>query len=125
VQQGCLLWHDPQPKGCQSLVHFLTKSLGIFAVLEHRYKIIRETRELCVALAGPSEPSFEPEIQDIVQVDIRKYRARRTPLRYPVVRLGDSPFSITPALSHFVQEAEQSRVIDPMLDECPEPLPID
>src|SRR5262249_49943252 len=88
VQHCRLLRHDPQPEGCESLVHLLPKSLGVFAVLERGYVVVSEPREFCVTSAGLSEASFEPQVEDIVQVDIRKHWADGAALRHPLAQVG-------------------------------------
>src|SRR5713226_10169876 len=59
--QHCrLLRCDAQPKGGESLFHFLAKPLSITAVLERGYKVVSKPRELSVASATLPETSFEP-----------------------------------------------------------------
>ena len=104
AQHGCLFGHDPQPEGCQSLVQFLAKSLSVFAVLERRYKVVSEPRELSIALAGLPEASFEPQVQDVVQVHVRKHRTDGATLRHPFIHLGDDPVLHYAGFQPLVQE---------------------
>jgi hypothetical protein len=75
AQQRRLLGRDPQAKGCQPLFHFLAEPPGVRLVPKRHYKVIREARQLRVASAGLLEASLEPQVQDVVQVDIRKHGA--------------------------------------------------
>ena len=51
-------------------------------VVEHRYVIVREAGQLGVASAGLFEPPLEPQVKDVVQVNIRKHGADGTTLQY-------------------------------------------
>ena len=75
AQQRRLFGRDVQSEGRQQLFHFLTKTHRIRVVLERRYKVVREARQLRVASAGFLEPPLEPQVQNVVQVDIRKHGA--------------------------------------------------
>ena len=104
MQQGCLLGHDPQPEGCQSLVHFLAKSLGIFAVLEHGYKVVGESRELCVATARLPEPPFEPQVEDVVQIGSKDGALRHHCRTFPssALRTGRATHRCTQLASNVI-----------------------
>jgi len=75
VQQRCLLGRDAQPEGDESLIHFTAEACRLIVVVERRYVVIREARQFSVASAGLFEPPLEPQVEDVVQVDIRKHGA--------------------------------------------------
>src|SRR5260370_10975978 len=81
VQHRRLLRGDAQPKGCQSLFHFAPKSLRVGLVLKRRYVVVCEPGQLSEASAGLLEPSLEPQVQHVVQIDVGKDRTDGTPLR--------------------------------------------
>src|SRR5436189_69214 len=74
AQQRRLLGRDVQPEGRKPLFHFLAEAHRIRVVLECRYKVISEARQLRVASARSLEPPLKPQIKDVVQIDVRKHR---------------------------------------------------
>ena len=88
-------------------------------------KIIREPRQLSVASAGLLEPPLELQVEDAVQVDIRKHRADGPTLRYTLGTQSDHTVLHHAGLQPLVQKPDQSRIVDPMPYEFPEPRPVD
>jgi len=65
-QHSRLFWRDVQLEGCQSLLYFPPKPLGVFPVLEHRYEVVAIPGQLRPFSAGLLEAPFKPQIQDVV-----------------------------------------------------------
>jgi hypothetical protein len=103
VPHSGLLRRYAQPKGHQSLFHLPTKPFGVVSVPERRYEVVGEARQLSEATAGLLEASFEPQIEHIVQIDIRKHRADGAALRYAVIKPGDHSVVHHAGLQPFVQ----------------------
>ncbi len=60
--------------------------LSVTFVLEADHVVVREPHQIRLALASLLEAPLEPEIQDVVQVDVRQNRGNGSTLRGPFSR---------------------------------------
>src|SRR4029453_10392927 len=120
-----LLRHDPQPESCQPLVQLLSEPFGFTLLLEHRYHVVGVADQARIAATAPLEPSFEPQVQHVVQIDVRQQRAEWASLRHPLARPSDHPVLHHAGFKPFVQQTDQSPIVRPMPYELPQPLVVD
>jgi hypothetical protein len=125
VQQRCLFWRDAQPEGGEPFLHFLSEPRGVREVPKRGYKVVGEAGQPRVASAGLLELPLEPQVKDVVQVDIRKYGADWTALRYSLSTQSDHTVVHHAGFQPFVQVSDESAIVDPMPYEFPEPVRID
>ena len=65
----------------KSFLKFFTKLLGLPAILETDHKVVGKTHDHDIALRLPLSPLIGPQVEHVVQVDIRQQRRNTTPLR--------------------------------------------
>jgi hypothetical protein len=66
-------------------------------------------------------PAVGPQIEDVVQVDVGQQRRDHRPLRGPLVTRRNDPILQDARLQPFLDQADDARVTDPMLDEANQP----
>ena len=78
-----------------------------------------------VARGFAPSPALGPQIEDVVQVDIGKQRRDRRSLSGPPVAVRHDPVFEDARLEPLLNQADDARVADPMLDEANQPLSAD
>ena len=61
--------------------------LGVIPVLEAHHEVVGEAHDDHVTARVPTPPLVGPQVEDVVQVDVRKQRRNRRPLRSALLGL--------------------------------------
>ena len=86
----------------ESLPQALQELLGIRAVLEPNDEVIGPASDDHVSSRVPLPPLLDPQVEDVMEVDVRQqWQTRSPPVGSPPPLPPTFPSSITPALSHF------------------------
>jgi len=93
-------------------------------VLEPEDDVVGVAHDDHVALGLQAPPSLSPEIEDIVQVDVGQQRRDYRTLTSSYVTCVDDPIVQDACLQPFSDEANDTSVADPVLQETDEPLVI-
>ena len=82
---SCLLLRQFQPKPFEPVLKTSLKTLRIVPVLKAGYKIISEAKIVRLPSTLPAYPPAEPQVQHIMQVDIRQQRRQDGTLWGPLL----------------------------------------
>jgi hypothetical protein len=78
-----------------------------------------------VSLAMVASPPLRPEIEDVMQVNVRQQGRGNAALRRPHLWPDHLPVFHHPGLQPFADQANDAAVTDPVLDEADQPLVVD
>src|SRR5688572_20497989 len=119
--QARLVWMQLEPKLAQSLAQFALESYGYRVVLEADDHVVRisDDEELLARLLGT--PAVDPQVVDVVQIDIRQQTRNRRALRRTLVTVRPHPIFEDPGSEPFLDQAEDPLVRDAVLDEFDHP----
>src|ERR1700682_3674698 len=116
LDQTGLVRMQGQRKLRQPIPQFRLKPLGIGLVLKAGNDVVGIAHQDDVSLGMVASPPLRPEIEDVMQVNVRQQGRGNAPCGVPVSVWVTSPSSITPAFSHFADQVNEAAVNDPMLD---------
>src|SRR6266511_2360080 len=91
--------------------------LRITLVLEAHDVVVREAHADHVAARFAESPPLGPQIEDVVQVDVREQRRNRCPLRRPLHALRPDPVLDDSCHEPLADQAQHAPVRDPVLEE--------
>src|SRR5208337_1801314 len=111
-----------QPELPQAFPEFVQKTLCLGPMRESRHGVIRIAHDDDIAARLLLPPLLPPEIQDVVQVEVRQDRRDPRPLRTPLLRLGPLPLFHHPRLPPLWDQAGDTPVSDPMFHKLDPPV---
>jgi hypothetical protein len=88
--------------------------LRVSPELEASHKIIRETHQVCLALALRFEFLFKPQVEREVQVNVTQHRRYWAALWRTLLGRDECPIDHRPGLKPFSNQLKNCRVSDPM-----------
>src|ERR1700730_4339316 len=98
---------------------------GIGLVLKAGNDVVGIAHQDDVSLAMVASPPLRPEIEDVMQVDVRQQGRGNAALWRARLRLGHLSVLHHPGLQPFADQANDAAVTDPLLDEADQPLVAD
>jgi hypothetical protein len=110
-----------QPKLCDSLAQFRQKPLCFMTMLESRDKIISEAIEDYISVRLLLSPSLDPEIECIVEIDIRQQRANTPALNRSYLTLHPFALFQHAGLEPFLNQAHDAPIGYAVLDKLHQP----
>ena len=117
LDQPRLLVRQFQPERREPSAKIGEEPLGVIPVLEARREIVSKAHENDVPARVPAPPLVGPEVEDVVQVDVREQRRRRSPLRNALHAVRPRPVLDHPCAHPFLDQAQDPAVRDPVLKE--------
>jgi hypothetical protein len=111
-----------QPEPREAVAQFGEESVGVPAMLESDDEVVGETDDDDIAARLPPPPSLDPEVKDVVQVDVGQEGADA-----PTLDRADLTLSSNSVLQHarpqpLLDEARDAPVRDTVLEEADESL---
>src|SRR5216683_4299013 len=100
LNQTGLVRMQGQRKLRQPIPQFRLEPLGIGLVLKAGNDVVGIAHQDDVSLGMVASPPLRPEIEDVMQVDVRQQGRGNAALRRPYLWPDHLPSSITPAFSH-------------------------
>jgi hypothetical protein len=94
---------------------------GLMSMLEAHDEAIGETDHDDVAAGLPFPPSLDPEVEDVMEIEVGQQRADRLPLRRPCLAHGSLPVLQHAGSQPSLDEAHDAPVRDAMLDKADQP----
>ncbi len=122
LNQARLVRVQFQPELAQALLPLQEEPLRVGAMFESRDNVIRVPDHDCVAGGVMLAPVPDPQVEDLMQVDVRQQWRDHCPLRCPYFRLRPFPVLGDPGPQPFPDEAQDSPVSDAMLEELAQPF---
>ena len=89
------------------------------------HDVVGEAHDDDIAAGAVASATLSPQVEGVVQIDVRQQRANARPLRTPSSTLPPLPSSSTPALQPLLDVAPDALVPDPVLDEPHQPVVVD
>jgi hypothetical protein len=124
ADQARLLGIEPQTKLGQTLRQVPLEPLGVRAMLKPNDGVVGVPDDEHVTAGVPRSPLLGPEIEDVVQVDVREQRRNSRPLRRPVFACRPRPVFDHSCPEPFLDQAQDPLVRDPVLEELQQPAMI-
>ena len=91
-------------------------------MLEANDGVVRIAHDNNVARGTSLPPLVDPQIEDVVEIDVGQERADDRALRRPLLRLRSrAPFEHT-CRQPFCDQPDDASIADPMLDETDQPI---
>src|SRR5262245_49853355 len=90
-------------------------------VLEANNDVVGISHDDHVARGLPPSPAVGPQVEHVVQVDVGEQRRDHRALSRPLVTYGDNPVLQDTRLQPLLDQADDARITDPVLDEANEP----
>src|SRR5579863_2158383 len=122
LNQARLVRVQLQPELLQAVFPFLEKPLRVSTIFESRDDVICITDDNHIARSMMLTPVPDPQIEDIVQVDVCQQRRGHCPLRSAYRRLRPVPFLGYSRPQPFLDQAQYPSVGDAMLDKLDQPF---
>src|SRR3989339_1082484 len=122
---SCLLFRQFQPNPFEPVLKTLLKTLCILLVLKAGYKIVREAEVVRLPSTLPAYPPAEPQVQHIVQVDIRQQWRQDRTLRGPFLARMDQAAFHDATLEHTNDQPDDTLIPNAMLQKFDHPLMVD
>jgi hypothetical protein len=101
----------------ESLAELVLEPLRVPAMLEPHHEVVRIAHDDHVAACMPTPPLVRPQVQHVVQVDVRQEGADAPSLRRTLRALRADPALHEPSPQPLSQQAKHARIPDPVLDE--------
>ena len=121
LDQPRFLVVQPQPELREPLAKLGEEPLGVVPMLEAHHSVVSEPHSDDIAARLATPPLVDPQVEDVMQVHVRKQRRDRRPLRRSLQRLRPFPILDDPRAEPFLDQAQDPLVRDPMLDELQKP----
>src|SRR5262249_3438365 len=122
LDQAGLVRVQRQRELLQPFAHRFPEAPGVRLVLETDDDVVSIPHDDHVTRGLVPSPALGPEIEHVVKVDVREQRRDHRALPRPLVTdRNDSVFQYS-RLQPFLDQADDARVADPMLDEADCPL---
>ena len=122
---SCFLLCLLQPKPFEPVLKTLLKTLRIVLVLKAGYKIISEAEVVRLPSTLPAYPPAEPQVQHVVQVDIRQQWRQNRTLWGPFLARMHQAFLHDATLEHPNDQPDHALIPDPMPQKFDHPLMVD
>src|SRR5215471_423191 len=106
----------------ESLLQLCPEPLGIRLDLEAQHDVIGEPHHDHVAVRPLLSPCLDPQVKDIVEIDVRQKRRGTTALRRPFLHPQVFPILQHAGVQPFLGEPHDAPVRNPVLDELDEPF---
>jgi hypothetical protein len=104
------------------LGEFRQKLLGIRFALEANHDVVRVPHDNHIAARLLSTPCLSPQIEDVMEIDIRQQRRCTAALRRPFLHAYSFPILQHARVQPFLDEPHDAPVRDAMLDELYKPF---
>ena len=121
LDQSCLLGVQLQRELCEPLAQVGQEPLGVLTMLEAHNEVVRPAHDDHVAVSVAAPPLLGPQVKDVVQVDIRKQRRNRRPLRCPLLTGRPGPVLDHACPEPFLDQAQDPSVRYPVLEKPRQP----
>src|ERR1700758_588147 len=122
LDQAGLLRMERQRKRLKPRAHHVEKPTRVALSLEPDHDVIRIARDDHNAGGLAPSPTFGPEVEDLVQIDVGEQRRNHRSLpRPPITGSHDSVFE-HPRLEPFLDQANDAPVADPVLQKAYQPF---
>src|SRR5260221_14081637 len=125
LDQTGLVRMQGQRKLRQPIPQFRLEPLGIGLVLKAGNDVVGIAHQDDVSLGMAASPPLRPEIEDVMQVDVRQQGRGNAALRRPHLWPGHLPVFHHPGLQPFANQTDHAAVTDPVLDKADQPLVAD
>jgi hypothetical protein len=102
----------------------LSEVFGVRLVLETGHKVVGVPEQIRFAPTLSSNPALEPDIQDIMEVDIGQERGNNRSLRRTLLARLRQPVFHDAGLEHADDQAKDSPVLYPLLEKLQQPFVI-
>src|SRR6266567_498664 len=106
----------------ESLGKFHSKLLGIRFVLESDHDVVRVPHDDDIAVRLLSTPCLDPQIKNVMEIDVRQQRRCTAALRSPFLHTDSFSILQHARVQPFLDEPHHAPVRDAMLDELHQPL---
>ena len=125
LDQAGFVRMERQRKLIQPFTHRLQEAPGVILMLEADDDVVGIAHDDHVARGLTPSPAFGPEIADVVQVDVgEQWRDRRSLPGSPAA-VRHHPVFQDARLEPLLDQADDARVADPVLDEANQPISTD
>jgi hypothetical protein len=122
LQKSRLLGMQFQVELLHSFCKFRPKLIGIrFAVKAH-HDVIRKSHHDQIAVRMLLTPSLDPQVEDVMKIDVRQKRRGTATLGRPFLRTYSLPILEHAGPQPFLDEPHDAPVCNPMLDELHQPF---
>jgi len=125
LQEPRLLGMQFQLELAQSLHQLSPTLLGIGFTLEPEHDVIGIPHDDHVAVGAPLTPCLDPEIEHVVEVDVRQERRCTAALRRPFFHPLALPILPHPGVQPFPDKPHEASVCNPVLDKLHQPPVVD
>lgn len=115
------IWVEFQSKLSQSLPKIFQKAIGVGLMLESYDDVVRVADDHHLALRILLAPDVHPEIESVVQVDIRQHRRNHRALRSACLRFRPFAFLHHPRVEPFLDQPQEAGIGYAMLHELDQP----
>src|SRR5208283_4317701 len=121
LNQAGLVRMKRQRELLQPVAHRLPEAASVALMLEADDDVVGIPDHDHVARGLAPSPALSPEIEDIVQVDVREQRRDHRALARPLFLYRHDPVFENAGPQPFLNEPEDARVADPMIQEADDP----
>jgi hypothetical protein len=91
--------------------------LRVITVLEAHHGVVGETHDHDISVRVPTPPLMNPQVEDVMRVDVAEQRRSRSPLRNALLERRPRPLLDDPRAEPFLDQAQNPLVRDPVLNE--------
>ncbi len=105
-----------------SLGQFRPELLGIRFAMESNHDVIRESHHDHIAVRALPTPCLNPQVEYVVEIDVRQQRRSASALRRPFLHAYSFPIFQHAGPQPFLDEPHNAPVCDPVLDEFHKPF---
>ena len=114
-----------QTKAREPLAKLGPEPLGLATILKAHHEVIREPRHDDIAASVPRTPLVDPQVEHVMEVNVREQRRNRRPLRRALQRLRPLPVFDDPRLQPSLDQAKDPLIRDPVLEKLQKPRMIE
>src|SRR5438034_102757 len=125
LDQARLLGRQLQAELRKPAAKLGAEPLGVITMLEADDGVVGETHDDHIPARMPPPPLVGPQIDDVMEIDVREQRRDRCPLRRPLPRLRPLPVLDHSRLQPLADQAQDALVRDPVLEEPQQPAVVD
>ena len=120
--QACFLGMQFQVERLKSFLKFFEKLLGLISILEADHEVICKTYDHNITARLPLSPLVSPQVEHVVQVNIRQQWGNTAPLRRAFLHLGPLPILQHACVQPLFDVTNDALIRNPMLDKFQQPF---
>src|SRR5450432_4469983 len=109
----------------ESLRQYILHSAGVLLRFKHQHEVVSISRQVSSTVQSRFHLVRKPLIQNLVQVNVRKYRRNHATLRHSGFRTVDTSFLHHTRLQPFADEAQEHAILHPLLKYLSQPSQVD